>query len=105
MWFWMWTLLIVGTLAGATVLARALWRKVRAVGHAMGELGNAISGVESRTVSQPRLWSHPRPATALGDVEAALEYRDQREVARFTQRGLRLARNRVRWQQWNRFNE
>ncbi len=101
-WFWIWTVLIVASLAGAVLLVRVLWGKLRTTGRAMTRLADVATLGETATGP---VWRQPRPVTAFGDLAAARDYRDERELARFARRGRRLARNRLRWEQWRHFNE
>ena len=52
MWFWIWFVLVLGTLVGAALLARSLWHRVtgttRAAGDALGALFYTVGVIYGR---------------------------------------------------------
>jgi hypothetical protein len=73
MWFWIWCALVVATLVGAFFLGRSLWRKVRVLTRALGNLEDVASGAPGRVAE--RVAANP-PTTPRGvDV-----FRDRAEL-------------------------
>jgi hypothetical protein len=61
MWFWVWTLLIVGSLVGAFFLARYLWRSAKGL---MEELGRASARLAESSERLQELSDRAREAAA-----------------------------------------
>lgn len=73
MWFWIWCALVVATLVGAFFLGRSLWRKVKVLTGALGDLESVASGAPERV--EERIAANP-PSTPRGvDV-----FRDRAEL-------------------------
>lgn len=108
MWFWVWTLLVVGTLVGAAFLARDLWRRARAL---MAELSRAgdIAGRAAERIGEAaarasETASAPMP-TLFDDMTVHYERVSVQRAARAERRGVRRTRHLATWQKWKHFNE
>ncbi len=105
MWFWVWALLVVGTLVGAFFLGRDLWRagvrvlrEVSAAGRALG------SGAErvSLAVAEAEGNRVDTSATMFDDVVVLRERVQARRLAREGRRAVRRERHRSTWDVWAR---
>ncbi|GEL93526.1 hypothetical protein CCO02nite_01840 [Cellulomonas composti] len=103
MFFWLWTVLVVGTLVGAFFLARRLWRSALALGRELAratevsaELAQRVDELQaiaaaSRVPIGPTLFADPEPLRARRE-----ELRAERAGRRA--RRLEVARGwRVYW--------
>ncbi|WP_125775959.1 hypothetical protein [Antribacter gilvus] len=107
MWFWVWTLLGVGTLVGAFFLARDLWHKAKGL---MGELARAseVVGQASERIGEAAARAAETPAplpTLFDDVTVHYERVAAQRAARGERRTARRARNEATWQKWKQFND
>ncbi|GAA2520489.1 DUF4175 domain-containing protein [Rarobacter incanus] len=101
--WWMWVILAVAAAVWTGLLAWWLWRRAR---NLMNTAENALSRLEEAVGQRhPDVGTLPRPIVALGDVDAARAYRNERRLARALRRQERYARYRIRWGQWSHFNE
>jgi len=108
MWFWVWTLLVVGTLVGAAFLARDLWRKAKALMEELGRAGD-VAGRASERVGEAvaraaETSSAPLP-TLFDDMTVHYERVSAQRAVRVERRAARRARNEATWQKWKHFNE
>ncbi|WP_265521216.1 hypothetical protein [Oerskovia flava] len=108
MWFWVWSLLVLGTLAGAFFLGRDLWRKavalMREVSHATALLGQAAQTVQTRL--QEAAAARPSTAPTLFDDPDDLRARlDEVRAERAGRRAQRRIRDEAVWERWRGFNE
>lgn len=110
MWFWMWTLLIVGTLVGAFFLARSLWRSARGL---LEELGRASARIGESSDRLQELSDRAREAAStqhagpslFDDVTIHYQRVNAQRTARAGRKEARRARHVVTWQKWKHFND
>jgi hypothetical protein len=110
MWFWVWTLLIVGSLVGAFFLARYLWRSAKGL---MEELGRASARLAESSERLQELSDRAREAAAtrhagpslFDDVTIHYQRVDAQRAARAGRRQACRARHVVTWQKWKHFND
>ncbi|OLT49512.1 hypothetical protein [Cellulosimicrobium sp. CUA-896] len=107
MWFWVWTLLVVGTLVGAFLLGRRLWRSVRELGRELSRASEVASELGARAEELSRRLEAAQPSTAptLFDDPVELRHRVHALRAdRHERRGERRRRDERVWARWRRFN-
>ena len=107
MWFWVWTLLVVGTLVGAFFLARRLWRSVKALGRELSRASQVAADMSARADELSRALEEAQPSTAptLFDDPVVLQERvDLLRAERAERRVLRRRRDEQVWSRWRRFN-
>jgi hypothetical protein len=102
MWWWVWVLLVLGTLAGAALLARSLWRRGVRLMRALGEAGETLGSVADRATAAAAEAGPPDTSPTIFDDPVVLRER----VAAVRRRGADLAarrrerRERV-WRRWS----
>lgn len=107
MWFWVWTLLVVGTLVGAFFLARRLWRSVKALGRELSRASQVAADMGARADELSRALEEAQPSTAptLFDDPVVLQERvDLLRAERAERRVERRRRDEQVWSRWRRFN-
>jgi hypothetical protein len=107
MWFWVWTLLVVGTLVGAFFLARRLWRSVKGLGRELARASQVASDLGTRADEIARRLEAEQPSTAptLYDDPVVLRERvDALRAEKAGRRVLRRQRDEQVWARWRRFN-
>ncbi|MFJ2519579.1 hypothetical protein ACIOWF_11470 [Cellulosimicrobium cellulans] len=107
MWFWVWTLLVVGTLVGAFFLARRLWRSVKGLGRELSRASQVAADLSARADELSRALEEAQPSTAptLFDDPVVLQERvDLLRAERAKRRVLRRRRDEQVWSRWRRFN-
>ena len=107
MWFWIWTLLVVGTLVGAFYLARRLWRSVKGLGRELSRASQVAADLSARADELSRALEEAQPSTAptLFDDPVVLQERvDLLRAERAERRVLRRRRDEQVWSRWRRFN-
>ncbi|GED08724.1 hypothetical protein [Cellulosimicrobium cellulans] len=107
MWFWVWTLLVVGTLVGAFFLARRLWRSVKGLGRELSRASQVAADMSARADELSRALEEAQPSTAptLFDDPVGLQERvDLLRAERAERRVLRRRRDEQVWSRWRRFN-
>lgn len=107
MWFWVWTLLVVGTLVGAFFLARRLWRSVKGLGRELSRASQVAADLSARADELSRALEDAQPSTAptLFDDPVVLQERvDLLRAERAERRVLRRRRDEQVWSRWRRFN-
>lgn len=107
MWFWIWTLLVVGTLVGAFFLARRLWRSVKGLGRELSRASQVAADLSARADELSRALEEAQPSTAptLFDDPVVLQERvDLLRAERAERRVLRRRRDEQVWSRWRRFN-
>lgn len=107
MWFWVWTLLVVGTLVGAFFLARRLWRSVKGLGRELSRASQVAADLSARADELSRALEEAQPSTAptLFDDPVVLQERmDLLRAERAERRVLRRRRDEQVWSRWRRFN-
>ncbi|MGY4642422.1 hypothetical protein [Cellulomonas sp. URHB0016] len=101
LWFSVWTVLVVATLAGAFLLGRRLWRSGVALA---AELTRAAAVAEQLAdrVEQLRAGAGARETgpSLLADVETVRRRYDDLRAAAHARRGARAARHRRTWASW-----
>ncbi|MEU4364879.1 hypothetical protein [Promicromonospora sp. NPDC023987] len=110
MWFWVWTLLIVGSLVGAFFLARYLWRSAMGL---MEELGRASRRIGESADRLQKLSDQAREAATsqhagpslFDDVTIHYQRAHAQRAARGVRKDARRARHVVTWQKWKHFND
>lgn len=110
MWFWVWTLLTVGSFVGAFFLARSLWRSAKGL---LEELDRAYRRVGEASERMQELSDRAREAAStrhagpslFDDVTIHYERVTARRVARGVRKEARRARHMVTWQKWKHFND
>ncbi|GAA2247756.1 hypothetical protein GCM10010401_21950 [Rarobacter faecitabidus] len=103
MWFWIWLALVVAALAFMVGVLWWLWQRGRHLAEVMGEASSVLGEAFDQDFADE--FTTARPVTALGDVQAAREYREERRAAKFARRRAKFDRHRERWRSWLRFNE
>ncbi len=99
-WFLLWTVLILGTLAGAFLLGRSLYRSGRAFLAEAERAADAVASLEERAEQLGAVGTTPAPVV-LDDLAPARERMAQarlRRLARRARRDERRARTYERWQ-------
>jgi len=107
MWFWVWTLLVVGTLVGAFFLARRLWRSVKGLGRELSRASQVAADMSARADELSRALEEARPSTTptLFDDPVVLQERvDLLRAERAERRVQRRRRDEQVWSRWRRFN-
>ena len=107
MWFWVWTLLVVGTLVGAFFLARHLWRSVKGLGRELSRASQVAADMSARADELSRALEEAQPSTAptLFDDPVVLQERvDLLRAERAERRVERRRRDEQVWSRWRRFN-
>ncbi len=107
MWFWVWTLLVVGTLVGAFFLARHLWRSVKGLGRELSRASQVAADMSARADELSRALEEAQPSTAptLFDDPVVLQERvDLLRAERAERRAQRRRRDEQVWSRWRRFN-
>jgi hypothetical protein len=107
MWFWVWTLLVVGTLVGAFLLGRRLWRSVRALGRELSRASQVASELGARAEELSRRLEAQQPSTAPTLFDDPAELRRRVDVLRADRADRRVERRRrdeQAWARWRRFN-
>ncbi|ARU54039.1 hypothetical protein CBR64_18540 [Cellulosimicrobium cellulans] len=107
MWFWVWTLLVVGTLVGAFFLARHLWRSVKGLGRELSRASQVAADMSARADELSRALEEAQPSTAptLFDDPVVLQERvDLLRAERAERRVQRRRRDEQVWSRWRRFN-
>ncbi|MCO7271793.1 MULTISPECIES: hypothetical protein [Cellulosimicrobium] len=107
MWFWVWTLLVVGTLVGAFFLARRLWRSVKGLGRELSRASQVAADMSARADELSRALEEAQPSTAptLFDDPVVLQERvDLLRAERAERRVQRRRRDEQVWSRWRRFN-
>ena len=107
MWFWVWTLLVVGTLVGAFFLARRLWRSVKGLGRELSRASQVAADLSARADELSRALEEAQPSTAptLFDDPVVLQERvDLLRAERAERRVERRRRDEQVWSRWRRFN-
>jgi hypothetical protein len=107
MWFWVWTLLVVGTLVGAFFLARHLWRSVKGLGRELSRASQVAADMSARADELSRALEAAQPSTAptLFDDPVVLQERvDLLRAERAERRVERRRRDEQVWSRWRRFN-
>ncbi len=105
LWFWVWTLLVVGTLVGAFFLGRYVFRSGKALvaevgraGETFGELADRVSALESLAPE------HPVRPVDLADRSAARRGWDEAGAVRQARRDRRRLRYQRTYQRWRSFS-
>lgn len=105
MWFWIWFVLVLGTLVGAALLARSLWHRVtsttRAAGDALGALDTFAERVE--TLGSVPLGPEPRGVDVFADEAGRhelVELVKSRRALRRSRRRARFEAHADRYEQW-----
>lgn len=107
MWFWVWTLLVVGTIVGAFFLARRLWRSVKGLGRELSRASQVAADMSARADELSRALEEAQPSTAptLFDDPVVLQERvDLLRAERAERRVERRRRDEQVWSRWRRFN-
>ena len=107
MWFIIWSVLVVGTLAGAFFLGRDLWRKAKALLAQMAEASVVMERFAQRTDEVTAALQASAPSTAptlFDDPELLHERVEQLRAERAERRVHRTTRDKVTWDRWRRFN-
>jgi hypothetical protein len=110
MWFWVWALLIVGSLVGAFFLARSLWRSARGL---LEELGRASQRFAESADRLQEAADRAREAASTQHVgpslfdDVTIHYQrvHAQRVARAERKEARRARHVSTWQKWKHFND
>lgn len=108
MWFWVWTVLVVGTLVGAFFLGRDLWRRAKALGRELARASEVLDRLQARAdelTAQAAREAVPTGPTLFDDPDVLRERVEARRAARADRRAARQARREVVWQRWTHFNE
>jgi len=105
LWFLVWTLLILGTLVGAFVLGRSVFRSGTALigeagraGERFGALADRVSELEERAAE------HPVRPVDLADRQAARNGWDEAGAVRAARRLRRRLRYQLTFARWRSFS-
>ncbi|MBD8077811.1 hypothetical protein [Cellulosimicrobium arenosum] len=107
MWFWVWTLLVVGTLVGAFFLGRRLWRSLKALGRELSRASQVASELGARVdeLSRQQAESAPSTGPTLFDDPEVLQARVAAlRGERAERRVVRRRRDEKVWARWRVFN-
>lgn len=106
LWFSVWTVLVVGTLVGAVLLGRRLWRSAVAAGRelarageVLGELEAAVARLEAAAQERP-----PVRPTLLADPAPLRARVEELRAARGRRREERAVRHARTAQSWRRYS-
>jgi hypothetical protein len=106
LWFTVWTVLVLATLAGAFWLGRDLWRKGRALmaemeraGQVVGELADRADALTAAAQARP---IHHDVLTSPDVHRERLAVLRAARAARRAERALRHAATFIRWQTFTR---
>ncbi|MCB7137510.1 hypothetical protein [Cellulosimicrobium marinum] len=107
MWFWVWALLVVGTVVGAFFLARRLWRSVRELGRELGRASQVAADLGAKADELARRIESEQPSTAptlFDDPDVLHERVAALRAERVDRRAARRRRDEQVWARWRRFN-
>ncbi|QTE27834.1 hypothetical protein [Pengzhenrongella sicca] len=94
LWFTIWTLLVLGTLAGGFFLGRDLWRKGKALLAELGRAGELAEALSARADELAELAQTPAPGHDLfADRSGPLERLAVLRTERAGRREVRRLRN------------
>lgn len=105
LWFAVWTVLVVGTLVGAFLLLRHVYRSGKALVVELGRASDVLAEVADRAaevgeaLERSGALTTPAPVS-LTDVEAARERRAASAVATERRRDARTARHERAFRRW-----
>lgn len=105
MWFWIWFVLVLAALAGAALLARSLWRRLRRTVRTGGEALGSLERFAERVDALDGVPVGPVPrgvdvfADAAGRHDLAELVRSRRAERR-SRRRARYAADADRYEQW-----
>ncbi|MBT0995153.1 hypothetical protein KIN34_12760 [Cellulomonas sp. DKR-3] len=93
LWFLLWTVLVLGTLAGAFFLGRRLWRSTLALGRELGRASEVLAVLADRADELARLARENAPDTGptlFGDRDELRDVRDRLRTEREERRAVRV---------------
>lgn len=93
LWFLLWTVLVLGTLAGAFVLGRRLWRSSLALGRELGRASEVLAELADRSEELARLARENAPDTGptlFADRDELRATRDRLRDERVQRRSERI---------------
>ena len=101
LWFSVWTVLGVGTLVGAFIVGRRLWRSGVALAAELARAAGVAQQLADR-VEELRVAAEARDTgpALLADVETVRRRYDDVRAAARARRGERAARHRRTWASW-----
>jgi hypothetical protein len=98
LWFTVWTVLVLGTLAGAFVLGRRLWRSALALGRELARAAE-VTGALAERVEELRVLAEARSGqtahTLFADREPLRAHRETLRHERHERRAARAERHRA----------
>lgn len=106
LWFLVWTLLVLGTLAGAFLLGRRLWRSSVATGRELARAAEVLGELEA-TAARLEAAAQARPpvrATVFADRGPLQERVDALRAARAQRRAERARRHAATAAGWRRYS-
>ncbi|UZN05203.1 hypothetical protein [Cellulomonas sp. S1-8] len=98
LWFIIWTVLVLGTLAGAYVVGRRLWRSAVALGHELGRASDVAAQLTARAAEleeQARTARQDEPPALGRDPQELRDRVEQLRGVRREQRARRRAGHRT----------
>lgn len=100
LWFTVWAVLVIGTLAGAFLLLRDLYRKGKALAAELGRAMDAADALADRAETLQAAMTQPAPVELVDPEPARLRMAEAhlRRLARRTRRRRRHAAAYARWQ-------
>ncbi|WP_372595238.1 hypothetical protein [Actinotalea sp.] len=105
LWFWVWTLLVVGTLVGAFFLGRRLYRSGRALVEEAGRAAELASVLSERVTELEAVeQQHPVRPVRIGDRDAARDRWVEAGEIRERRRERRRTRFRATYERWRSFS-
>jgi len=102
LWFTVWTVLAVGTVAGAFVLLRDLYRKGKALALELERAADVFDAVADRAEALQAVASQPAPVELLDPEPARLRMAEAR-LRRLARRLRRQDRHAVVYARWQSF--
>ena len=103
MWFWVWALLVVGTLVAAFVGGRHLWRSAVRLAREASRSGTTLGSAAERISAAVAEAEAGRPDTSPTLFDDPVTLRDgvaARRLARDGRRSVRRERHQATWQTW-----
>jgi hypothetical protein len=94
LWFLLWTVLVLGALAGAFVVGRRLWRSAIALGRELGRASEVAAELAERAQELERLYRENAPDTGptlFADRDELRATRDRLRAERVERRAARIS--------------
>lgn len=102
LWFTVWSVLVVGTLLGAFLLGRSLYRAARDLLAELERVTDALDGLSERSEALAATATMPAPVDLM-DPEPARARLAQARLATFRRRERRADRHARTYRRWQSF--